>query len=84
MIWNSEGRFLPETGELAIMFFSTFNSHIWNFSDGCTFQFDSDITDYLHTCKFPIMRQLGKWGLRTAILATLVGVYQFNTNDVGQ
>jgi len=45
--------------------------------------FDASVVDYLHTRKFPVIGQFAKWGLRTATLATLVGVYQFNTNDVG-
>jgi succinate dehydrogenase (ubiquinone) membrane anchor subunit len=47
-------------------------------------QFDSSVTDYVHIRKFPVIGQFAKWGLRTATLATLVGVYQFNTNDVGK
>ncbi|KAF8970901.1 mitochondrial inner membrane protein [Flammula alnicola] len=45
--------------------------------------FDSMVVDYLHTRKFPVIGQIAKWGLRTATVATLVGVYQFNTNDIG-
>ncbi|KAF9482863.1 hypothetical protein BDN70DRAFT_874450 [Pholiota conissans] len=45
--------------------------------------FDSVVVDYLHTRKFPVIGQIAKWGLRTATIATLVGVYQFNTNDIG-
>jgi len=29
------------------------------------------------------MGQVAKWGLRTATVATLIGIYQFNTNDIG-
>lgn len=46
-------------------------------------QFDSIVVDYLHTRKFPVIGQIAKWGLRTATVATLVGIYQFNTNDIG-
>jgi len=45
--------------------------------------FDSIVVDYLHTRKFPVIGQIAKWGLRTATVATLVGIYQFNTNDIG-
>jgi succinate dehydrogenase (ubiquinone) membrane anchor subunit len=47
------------------------------------FQFDSIVVDYLHPRKFPVLGQVAKWGLRTATVATLVGIYQFNTNDIG-
>jgi succinate dehydrogenase (ubiquinone) membrane anchor subunit len=46
-------------------------------------KFDCIVVDYLPTRKFPIIGQIAKWGLRTATVATLVGVYQFNTNDIG-
>ncbi|KZS91973.1 mitochondrial inner membrane protein [Sistotremastrum niveocremeum HHB9708] len=45
--------------------------------------FDSAVVDYLHTRKFPILGQIVKWGLRVATAGVLVGVYQFNTNDIG-
>ncbi|KAF8182631.1 mitochondrial inner membrane protein [Pholiota molesta] len=45
--------------------------------------FDSIVVDYLHPRKFPVLGQVAKWGLRTATVATLVGIYQFNTNDIG-
>ncbi|KIM37468.1 hypothetical protein M413DRAFT_30930 [Hebeloma cylindrosporum] len=45
--------------------------------------FDACIVDYLHTRKFPVTGQIVKWGLRTATVATLIGIYQFNTNDIG-
>ena len=46
-------------------------------------QFDCIVVDYLHTRKFPVLVNVAKWGLRAATVATLVGVYQFNTNDIG-
>lgn len=46
-------------------------------------KFDCIIVDYLPTRKFPVIGQIAKWGLRAATVATLVGVYQFNTNDIG-
>ncbi|KAF9445587.1 hypothetical protein P691DRAFT_675283 [Macrolepiota fuliginosa MF-IS2] len=45
--------------------------------------FDSMVVDYLHPRKFPILGKVATWTLRTATVATLVGVYQFNTNDIG-
>ena len=46
-------------------------------------QFDSILVDYLHKRKFPVIGPLASWLLRGATVATLVGVYQFNTNDIG-
>ncbi|KDR79801.1 hypothetical protein GALMADRAFT_241884 [Galerina marginata CBS 339.88] len=45
--------------------------------------FDSMVVDYLHPRKFPVIGRVATWALRTATVATLVGVYQFNTNDIG-
>ncbi|KAL4072000.1 CybS-domain-containing protein [Scleroderma yunnanense] len=45
--------------------------------------FDSILVDYLHPRKFSFLGPLMKWTLRTATLGVLVGVYQFNTNDIG-
>ncbi|KAK2465046.1 hypothetical protein APHAL10511_003122 [Amanita phalloides] len=45
--------------------------------------FDSMLVDYLHKRKFPILAPATTWILRTATVATLVGIYQFNTNDIG-
>ncbi|KAG2368602.1 mitochondrial inner membrane protein [Suillus spraguei] len=45
--------------------------------------FDSMIVDYLHKRKFPIIGPIATWTLRTATVGVLVGVYQFNTNDIG-
>ncbi|OSX63072.1 hypothetical protein POSPLADRAFT_1141120 [Postia placenta MAD-698-R-SB12] len=45
--------------------------------------FDSVVVDYLHARKFPIIGRVMTWTLRAATVATLVGVYQFNTNDIG-
>jgi hypothetical protein len=41
------------------------------------------IVDYLHKRKFPILSPITTWTLRTATVGVLVGVYQFNTNDIG-
>lgn len=45
--------------------------------------FGQIVADYVHPRKFPVLGPVATWGLRTATVATLVGVYQFNTNDVG-
>ncbi|KAF9812718.1 hypothetical protein IEO21_06026 [Rhodonia placenta] len=45
--------------------------------------FDSVVVDYLHARKFPVIGRVMTWTLRAATVATLVGVYQFNTNDIG-
>ncbi|KAK4700066.1 succinate dehydrogenase (ubiquinone) membrane anchor subunit, partial [Phenoliferia sp. Uapishka_3] len=45
--------------------------------------FDSIFTDYLHPRKFPVLGAIAKWGVRLATGGVLVGVYQFNTNDIG-
>ncbi|KAI6012255.1 mitochondrial inner membrane protein [Pisolithus marmoratus] len=45
--------------------------------------FDSMLVDYLHPRKFPFLGNFAKWTLRTMTLGVLVGVYQFNTNDIG-
>jgi len=45
--------------------------------------FDAILVDYLHKRKFPILGPLSTWTLRTATVGVLVGVYQFNTNDIG-
>ena len=52
-------------------------------SDCNLLQFDSMIVDYLHKRKFPIIGPIATWTLRTATLGVLIGVYQFNTNDIG-
>lgn len=41
------------------------------------------IVDYVHKRKFPILGPVLSWTLRTATVGVLVGVYQFNTNDIG-
>ena len=51
---------------------------------GCVFeQFDAVLTDYVHKRKFPFLGPLITWVLRFTTAGALVGVYQFNTNDVG-
>lgn len=46
--------------------------------------FDSVLIDYVHERKFPLIGKMVKWLLRAATAGVLVGVYQFNTNDVGE
>ncbi|KAJ7366489.1 mitochondrial inner membrane protein [Mycena albidolilacea] len=45
--------------------------------------FDSMLVDYLHPRKFPVLGRIATWTLRTATVGVLVGVYNFNTNDIG-
>ncbi|KAG9020250.1 membrane anchor subunit of succinate dehydrogenase, Sdh4 [Tulasnella sp. JGI-2019a] len=45
--------------------------------------FDSVVVDYLDKRKFPVIGPMAKWGLRAATATVLVGVYQFNTTDIG-
>ncbi|KAF7974100.1 hypothetical protein HWV62_13419 [Athelia sp. TMB] len=46
-------------------------------------QFDSILVDYVHKRKFPILGPVATWTLRSLTVGVLVGVYSFNTNDVG-
>lgn len=43
--------------------------------------FDCILADYVHKRKFPIAGPLATWGLRAATLATLYGLYEFNTSE---
>ncbi|KAG9120875.1 membrane anchor subunit of succinate dehydrogenase, Sdh4 [Ceratobasidium sp. 392] len=45
--------------------------------------FDSCVVDYVHSRKFPRIGPIVKWGLRLATTGALVGIYQFNTEDIG-
>jgi len=45
--------------------------------------FDALRVDYLHPRKWPIFGPIMKWTVRLATTGALVGVYMFNTNDVG-
>lgn len=47
-------------------------------------QFDALIVDYVHPRKFPKLGPTLTWVLRATTAGVLVGVYQFNTNDVGE
>jgi len=44
---------------------------------------DQSLIDYLHPRKFPILGVIAKWTLRLATGGALIGVYQFNTQDIG-
>ena len=46
-------------------------------------QFDAVLVGYLHPRKFPLLGPSFKWVLRATTVGVLVGVYQFNTNDIG-
>ncbi|KAI0942244.1 hypothetical protein AcW1_002922 [Taiwanofungus camphoratus] len=45
--------------------------------------FDAILVDYLHPRKFPILGRALSWTLRATTVGVLVGVYQFNTQDIG-
>ncbi|BGP39981.1 membrane anchor subunit of succinate dehydrogenase, Sdh4 [Rhodotorula kratochvilovae] len=45
--------------------------------------FDALLVDYLHPRKFPILGRIATWTLRAATVGVLIGVYQFETNDIG-
>ncbi|KAI0072834.1 mitochondrial inner membrane protein [Panus rudis PR-1116 ss-1] len=45
--------------------------------------FDQVLVDYLHPRKFPKLGPVLTWTLRATTVGVLVGVYQFNTNDIG-
>jgi len=41
------------------------------------------LVDYVHPRKFPVLGRISTWALRATTVGVLVGVYQFNTNDIG-
>ncbi|KZT50497.1 hypothetical protein CALCODRAFT_513264 [Calocera cornea HHB12733] len=45
--------------------------------------FDASLTDYLHPRKFPILGPFMVWLVRGLTAGALVGIYQFNTTDIG-
>jgi len=45
--------------------------------------FDSVLVDYVHPRKFPKLGPTLTWVLRATTVGVLVGVYQFNTEDIG-
>ncbi|KII90471.1 hypothetical protein PLICRDRAFT_533712 [Plicaturopsis crispa FD-325 SS-3] len=46
--------------------------------------FDSLLVDYVHPRKFPVLGRASPWILRATTAVVLVGVYQVNTEDVGE
>ena len=46
-------------------------------------QFDAVLVDYLHKRKFSTLGPLLMWTLRVTTVVVGVGVYHFNTNDIG-
>lgn len=47
-------------------------------------KFDNLLVDYVHPRKFPKLGPTLTWVLRATTVGVLVGVYQFNTEDIGQ
>ena len=47
-------------------------------------KFDALLVDYVHPRKFPKLGPTLTWVLRFTTVGVLVGVYQFNTEDIGQ
>jgi succinate dehydrogenase (ubiquinone) membrane anchor subunit len=45
--------------------------------------FQSIMVDYVPNSKYPKARKLFKWGLNAATLVVGIGLYEFETNDVG-
>jgi len=45
--------------------------------------FDNLLVDYVHPRKFPKLGPTLTWVLRATTVGVLVGVYQFNTEDIG-
>jgi len=45
--------------------------------------FQSIIIDYIPSKRLPITRKVAWWGLRGATLLVAVGLYEFETNDIG-
>jgi succinate dehydrogenase (ubiquinone) membrane anchor subunit len=46
-------------------------------------KFDNLLVDYVHPRKFPKLGPTLTWLLRVTTVGVLVGVYQFNTEDIG-
>ncbi|KNZ56300.1 uncharacterized protein VP01_243g10 [Puccinia sorghi] len=45
--------------------------------------FDQVLIDYIPKRKFPVISPIACWTLRAVTCGVLVGVYQFNTHDIG-
>ena len=46
--------------------------------------FDASIVDYFHPRKWPVIGPMMTWLLRIATGAAVWGLYEFNTNDIGE
>lgn len=46
--------------------------------------FDNILIDYLHPRKFPLLGPICKWTVRLMTGGALYGLYEFNTNDIGE
>ncbi len=46
--------------------------------------FDACLQDYVHARKFPIAGPAAQWILRAATGLAVWGVYEYNTNDIGE
>jgi hypothetical protein len=46
--------------------------------------FESCVIDYLHERKFPLLGVFAKWALKITTGLSIWGVYEFETNDIGQ
>ncbi|EIM19460.1 hypothetical protein E3Q22_02717 [Wallemia mellicola] len=45
--------------------------------------FDASLTDYLHDRKFPKIGPIARWSVRGLTLGAAIGLYSFQTNDIG-
>lgn len=45
--------------------------------------FDQALLDYVHKRKFPLAAPIANWTVRLLTVLALIGVYKFNTQDVG-
>ncbi|KAI3628183.1 membrane anchor subunit of succinate dehydrogenase, Sdh4 [Malassezia furfur] len=45
--------------------------------------FENVLTDYVEKRKFPIAAPITTWFVRALTVATGIGLYEFNTNDIG-
>lgn len=45
--------------------------------------FDQVLIDYVPKRKFPVISPIANWTLRALTCGVLVGIYQFNTHDIG-
>lgn len=71
-------RCLSRDSTVFLLIVSSVTSRIFKFETNCVL-----VSLDLHERKFPILGLIAKWGVRLATGGVLVGVYQFNTNDIG-